>query len=140
MLIWHLDIPAPLCLYWPASCTAALQVLALDASNVEAIACLAADHFYSDQPELALRYYRRLLQVGRCQYLQHAHARAKKVAAILAQMPLLLAFKLPAALVLLPAVSHILAPCFCLVSSIGRKLAAGRTDVTQLTAMPTSAQ
>ena len=47
-------------------CTAALQVLALDASNVEAIACLAADHFYSDQPELALRYYRRLLQVGRC--------------------------------------------------------------------------
>jgi hypothetical protein len=39
------------------------QVLALDASNVEAIACLAADHFYSDQPELALRYYRRLLQV-----------------------------------------------------------------------------
>jgi cytochrome c-type biogenesis protein CcmH/NrfG len=40
-----------------------LQVLALDASNVEAIACLAADHFYSDQPELALRYYRRLLQV-----------------------------------------------------------------------------
>jgi hypothetical protein len=40
-----------------------LQVLALDASNVEAIACLAADHFYSDQPELALQYYRRLLQV-----------------------------------------------------------------------------
>lgn len=40
-----------------------LQVLLLDASNVEAIACLAADHFYSDQPELALRYYRRLLQV-----------------------------------------------------------------------------
>ncbi|WIA20159.1 hypothetical protein OEZ85_006009 [Tetradesmus obliquus] len=40
------------------------QVLALDASNVEAIACLAADHFYSDQPELALRYYRRLLQMG----------------------------------------------------------------------------
>ncbi|KAF8055912.1 Ttc8 [Scenedesmus sp. PABB004] len=40
------------------------QVLRLDASNVEAIACLAAEHFYSDQPELALRYYRRLLQMG----------------------------------------------------------------------------
>jgi hypothetical protein len=45
-----------------------LQVLALDASNVEAIACLAADHFYSDQPELALRYYRRLLQVRACKH------------------------------------------------------------------------
>lgn len=40
-----------------------LQVLGLDASNVEAIACLAADYFYSDQAEMALRYYRRLLQV-----------------------------------------------------------------------------
>ena len=25
---------------------------------------MAANHFYSDQPELALRYYRRLLQMG----------------------------------------------------------------------------
>ncbi len=41
-----------------------VQGLVRDASNVEAIACIAADHFYSDQPELALRYYRRLLQVG----------------------------------------------------------------------------
>jgi len=41
-----------------------VQVLALDASNIEAIACMAANHFYSDQPELALRYYRRLLQMG----------------------------------------------------------------------------
>eukprot|EP00879_Flechtneria_rotunda_P021995 GHRR01023196.1.p1 GENE.GHRR01023196.1~~GHRR01023196.1.p1 ORF type:complete len:416 (+),score=162.18 GHRR01023196.1:766-2013(+) len=40
------------------------KVLSLDASNAEAIACLAADYFYSDQPELALRYYRRLLQMG----------------------------------------------------------------------------
>ena len=39
------------------------RVLTIDASNVEAIACLAANHFYSDQPELALRFYRRLLQV-----------------------------------------------------------------------------
>lgn len=39
-------------------------VLNLDASNVEALACLAANHFYSDQPEMSLRYYRRLLQMG----------------------------------------------------------------------------
>jgi tetratricopeptide repeat protein 8 len=40
------------------------QVLSLDPSNVEAIACLAAHHFYTDQPEVALRYFRRLLQMG----------------------------------------------------------------------------
>lgn len=40
------------------------KVLAFDASNVEAIACIASNHFYTDQPELALRYYRRLLQMG----------------------------------------------------------------------------
>jgi hypothetical protein len=40
-----------------------LQVLVLDASSTEAVACLAAEHFYSDQPEVAIRYYRRLLQV-----------------------------------------------------------------------------
>lgn len=34
------------------------KVLLLDASNVEAIACLASHHFYGDQPELALKYYR----------------------------------------------------------------------------------
>jgi tetratricopeptide repeat protein 8 len=34
------------------------KVLTLDASNIEAIACLASHHFYSDQPELALKYYR----------------------------------------------------------------------------------
>lgn len=39
------------------------QVLMTDASNVEAIACLASHHFYTDQPEIALRFYRRLLQV-----------------------------------------------------------------------------
>ena len=36
----------------------------MDASNTEGMACLAAHHFYSDQPELALRFYRRLLQMG----------------------------------------------------------------------------
>jgi len=43
-----------------------LQVLVLDASCAEAIACLAAEHFYGDQPELAIRYYRRLLQARGC--------------------------------------------------------------------------
>ena len=40
------------------------SVLDLDASHIEAIACTAAHHFYSDQPEIAIRYYRRLLQQG----------------------------------------------------------------------------
>lgn len=40
------------------------RVLQFDASSVEALACLAANHFYSDQPEVALKYYRRLLQMG----------------------------------------------------------------------------
>ena len=30
----------------------------------QALSCLAANHFYSDQPEMSLRYYRRLLQMG----------------------------------------------------------------------------
>ena len=30
----------------------------------EAISCLASHHFYTDQPEIALRFYRRLLQMG----------------------------------------------------------------------------
>ena len=32
--------------------------------NVEAIACIGMNHFYADQPELSLRFYRRLLQMG----------------------------------------------------------------------------
>ncbi|CAK0808900.1 unnamed protein product [Prorocentrum cordatum] len=40
------------------------KVLHYDSVNVEAIACLASHHFYTDQPELALRFYRRLLQNG----------------------------------------------------------------------------
>ncbi len=40
------------------------QVLVLDASCVEAIACIGAHQFYSDLPEMAMRYYRRLLQMG----------------------------------------------------------------------------
>lgn len=34
------------------------RVLVLDAGNVEAISCLAAHYFYSDQPEVALKFYR----------------------------------------------------------------------------------
>ena len=37
------------------------QVLHMDASNVEAMACMAAHHFYTDQPEVALRFYRFVL-------------------------------------------------------------------------------
>lgn len=40
------------------------QVLVLDSTNIEAIACLGAHYFYNDQPEMSLRYYRRLLQMG----------------------------------------------------------------------------
>ena len=39
------------------------NVLNEDSTHVEAIACIGMNHFYSDQPELSLRYYRRLLQV-----------------------------------------------------------------------------
>jgi tetratricopeptide repeat protein 8 len=31
------------------------SVLTEDATNVEAIACIGMNHFYSDQPELSLR-------------------------------------------------------------------------------------
>jgi tetratricopeptide repeat protein 8 len=40
------------------------KVLSLDASNIEALASLGAHFFYSDQPELSIRYYRRLIQVN----------------------------------------------------------------------------
>ena len=40
------------------------RVLGQDAANIEAISCMAANHFYADQPEVALRYYRRLVQMG----------------------------------------------------------------------------
>lgn len=40
------------------------EVLHFDNTHVEAIACIATHHFYTDQPEIALRFYRRLLQMG----------------------------------------------------------------------------
>ena len=33
-------------------------ILKHDASNVEAIACLGTNFFYTDQPEVALKFYR----------------------------------------------------------------------------------
>ena len=41
------------------------QILLVDAGNVEAIACLGSYQFYSDQPEVAMIYFRRILQLGR---------------------------------------------------------------------------
>lgn len=34
------------------------DILELDATDMESIACIGLYHFYSDQPEVALRYYR----------------------------------------------------------------------------------
>lgn len=40
------------------------EVLLIDPVCIEAIACIATHHFYTDQPEVALRYYRRILQIN----------------------------------------------------------------------------
>ena len=40
------------------------EVLSSDSTHVEAIACLATNYFYNDQPEVALKFFRRLLQMG----------------------------------------------------------------------------
>lgn len=34
------------------------QIVHQDAMNIEAIACIGLQHFYSEQPEMAMRYYR----------------------------------------------------------------------------------
>lgn len=57
------------------------RVLGLDASCAEAMACLAADHFYADQPEVAIRYYRRLLQARGLRQGTGAPPRARTCAA-----------------------------------------------------------
>ncbi len=51
-----------------------VQVLEYDAGNVEAIACLGSYQFYSDQPEIAMIYFRRILQMGMqlCVMLPHS--------------------------------------------------------------------
>jgi tetratricopeptide repeat protein 8 len=40
------------------------QIGQLEAMNAEALACIAVHHFYSNQPETALLYYRRILSMG----------------------------------------------------------------------------
>ncbi|XP_075245624.1 tetratricopeptide repeat protein 8-like [Convolutriloba macropyga] len=40
------------------------KILTIDSVHVESIASIATHHFYTDQPEVALRYFRRLLQLG----------------------------------------------------------------------------
>ena len=40
------------------------KILVFDNSSIESIAQLASYHFYTDQPEIALRFYRRLIQCG----------------------------------------------------------------------------
>ncbi len=40
------------------------EVLHSDNTNIEALACIATNFFYNDQPEVALKFYRRLLQMG----------------------------------------------------------------------------
>lgn len=40
------------------------RVLTFDNNNIEAIASIASYHFYTDQPEVALRFYWRLVQCG----------------------------------------------------------------------------
>lgn len=36
------------------------DVLNYDSMYVEAIACIATNHFYTDQPEVALKFYRQV--------------------------------------------------------------------------------
>lgn len=38
--------------------------LSFDNCNFEAIACIGSHHFYSDQPEIALKFYKRLFELG----------------------------------------------------------------------------
>lgn len=40
------------------------ECLQSDSTHVESIACIATNYFYNDQPEVALKFYRRLLQMG----------------------------------------------------------------------------
>jgi tetratricopeptide repeat protein 8 len=40
------------------------QVLSFDNNSVESIASIASYHFYTDQPEVALRFYKRLIECG----------------------------------------------------------------------------
>lgn len=48
----------------PASVRMYRQIAQIDAMNAEALACIAVNHFYENQPEMALLYYRRILSMG----------------------------------------------------------------------------
>lgn len=39
-------------------------ILRTDSCNFEALACIGSHHFYLDQPEVSLRFYRRLIEIG----------------------------------------------------------------------------
>ncbi|PAV58578.1 hypothetical protein WR25_18671 [Diploscapter pachys] len=40
------------------------RILTFQGNNIEAIACVATTFYYEDKPEIALRYYRRIMQMG----------------------------------------------------------------------------
>lgn len=40
------------------------SVLNFDNCNFESIACIGSHHFYTDQPEIALKFYKRLYELG----------------------------------------------------------------------------
>lgn len=40
------------------------QALRLENNNIEAVACIANHYFYEDCPEVSLRFYKRLLELG----------------------------------------------------------------------------
>jgi len=40
------------------------NILNLDNCNFEAIACIGSEHFYTDQQEIALKFYKRLFELG----------------------------------------------------------------------------
>ncbi|XP_065207274.1 tetratricopeptide repeat protein 8-like [Planococcus citri] len=48
----------------PMSVKSYKEILREDATNMEAVACIGVHHFYTDQPDIGLRFYRRLLQMG----------------------------------------------------------------------------
>ena len=40
------------------------EALRLENNNIEAVACIANHYFYEDCPEVSLRFYKRLLELG----------------------------------------------------------------------------
>ena len=49
------------------------EVLKYDCTCVEAIACIGTHHFYNDQPEIALRFYRLVNDMEMCVWLGETH-------------------------------------------------------------------